>query len=130
MTGLITLDFPILCLAVFCITYLIRYLDGPFDLLLKFRKLMGVEYLGINEHTESGEVISTDEYMEYIPTNKPLAKLVGCFWCTTVWFSAVMSIMYSVVYSRDANVFSFVVLTFAIAAVSGITNTIVDKLER
>ncbi|HTJ52916.1 MAG TPA: DUF1360 domain-containing protein [Cyclobacteriaceae bacterium] len=48
----------VLAIAIWRLTHLISLEDGPFDLIIKLRKLLGSSFLG---------------------------KLMDCFYCTSVW---------------------------------------------
>jgi hypothetical protein len=84
-------DYVFLSIAVFGFTYLVRYTNGPFDLLKKFRELAGIRYVPVI----SGFADPLPD-MEEIP-DKFFAKLVGCFWCLTTWISIIFCITFSVI---------------------------------
>lgn len=74
------MKFAITSLAVFAITYLMVYFDGPLDMLWQFRKLCGVRRIPI---------LGIDGQRVGIVEDAPgkLAKLASCHWCLTTWVS-------------------------------------------
>src|SRR5947208_4834105 len=54
------LDFIIICFCVYRVSHLISQEDGPFEIIFKFRKLLGKSWLG---------------------------KLMDCFYCISIWFA-------------------------------------------
>ena len=103
--------FVVFSLATFAITYLIRYFDGPFDMLVRFRDACGIVRV---------PVLDTDgcpvDIVEEFPTK--LAEFVGCHWCITTWISLVTSITF--VMYRDYQLALLVPFWFAFIAVSGL----------
>lgn len=81
------MEFPLLLklsFAVFGIVYLIRYTDGPINIFLRFRQLMGIwQY----------EVEKSDEIIEEIGEGF-LAKLFSCFWCLITWVSLFLILIF------------------------------------
>lgn len=68
-----------IALATFAVAYLIRYTDGPFDVLWEFRRKIGMEW-GYDEK---------QEIVEYAEDGAGfLASLVSCWWCLSTWISA------------------------------------------
>ena len=74
--------------ASFGIVYIIKFTDGPFDVFCVFRRLIKLE---IPLLAANGSVVDwyTDEEPETF-----IAKLVACFWCTTVWVSLIFTMIY------------------------------------
>lgn len=68
--------------ALFGLTWLIRYTDGPLDIFLRFRKFVGIDYI---PEYDGDSIVHIHE--QPIPHHLPLARLVGCFWCLSVWLS-------------------------------------------
>ena len=81
--------FVILSLAIFAVTYLIRYFEGPFGILLKLRKLCGLEYAPVLG--SDGEQVSIIE--EPIDYTNSLARFMGCHWCITTWVALVIMLL-------------------------------------
>ena len=107
-------DYVFLAIAVFGFTYLLRYLDGPFDILKKFRQLSGIRYV---------PTISSFAYpepdTEEIP-DKFFAKLVGCFWCLTTWVAITFCVTFAIVNSRE--IFETFAGIFICVGISGFLN--------
>ena len=74
------LDFLILSLAVYRISALFVYDDGPFDLFQRLRLKVGILYY------DSGEIIE-ESY-------KGWAKLFSCIWCMSVWLGFFLALCY------------------------------------
>lgn len=87
-------DFVIVSLAVFGFTYLVRYFDGPFDVLLKVRELCGIVWVPML-NTNGRQINEVEE----MPTK--LAKFVGCYWCLTTWVSLVAFLVYVLVFGMS-----------------------------
>lgn len=56
-------------LATFAVTFLLKYIDGPFDVFAKLRQLLG-------------------------PNLGFFGKLFDCFWCLGFWIGIVMLLLY------------------------------------
>lgn len=80
-------QFTIASLAVFAIVRLIRYTDGPFDVFLHWRKLMGIQYTEVYE----GDGLLVD-IVEELPEGFT-AKLASCHWCLSTWISLVVTLI-------------------------------------
>ena len=104
-------------LAVFGFTYIVRYMDGPFDILKRFRMLAGLRYIN---------VIQSNEEIEEI-RNTMLAKLVGCFWCLTTWVSITFNIIMTVY--MQFTVIDWLFSTFACIAISGVLHSFVVRSD-
>jgi len=94
-------------LATFGITYIIRYTDGPFDIIAVFRVWMGIKKV----HT------GIDEFFEDI-SDGFFAKLFSCFWCVSTWVSLLLILIF--------NGFDFV-LWFACIGFSGFMHEIIVR---
>lgn len=88
-----------LAAATFAITYMIRFTDGPGDIFLRFRKLVGFTYI------DRG-----DEIVEVVD-DKFLPKLVECFWCFGTWIALCVVLLNTFV--------PFIVQWFAIIGIAG-----------
>jgi hypothetical protein len=66
-------------LVVFTITYMLIALNGPWDIFKRIRELAGIQH-------------DVDGYPNVI-SNKFFSKLLICFWCTSTWISAPISII-------------------------------------
>src|SRR5690606_28071978 len=93
------LDYIFLAISVFGFTYLLRYLDGPFDILRKFRELSGIRYVPEYELLNQSVYLRVRDNVEEIP-DKLFAKLVGCFWCLSTWISILYCVTYAILYSK------------------------------
>lgn len=80
-----TLTIILLPVAVFGLTYILRYTNGPFDVFLEWRKFMGLVYIAVTN--DSGRI---SEYLESVP-DKFAAKLVNCFWCLSTWVAMILA---------------------------------------
>lgn len=89
LTSFYIMKFLILVLATFRITSLLVNEDGPLNLLLKFRWLVGIKI------DENGEVYGTNVF----------ATGLSCFRCTSIWAAIGWSMLY----------FAFPVVTLWIA---------------
>ena len=105
----------VLHLSVFGLTYLLRYFEGPFDVLLHFRKACGIQYLPVLD--EDGNLVNIIE--EPITRQHGwLARLVGCHWCLTTWVSIVAVVLY--VWAAATDIMFVPFLIFSCTAVSGL----------
>lgn len=98
-------------LAVFAMGWMLRYVDGPFDVFLKFRELCGISTEPVIDHDmKVGEVeIIADTF---------LAKLVSCFWCSATWLSIICVTIWYIA--------PIIVIILAVIGVSGILNEVVN----
>jgi len=104
-------DFILVSLAVFGITYLVVYFDGPFEILWKIRRVCGVKRVPVLDSV--GQQVDIIEE----PTSE-LAKLIKCHWCLTVWVSFVVSLAYVLLFGAALVRFPF--LWLASVSVSGL----------
>ena len=114
-------DFLFIGIGVFGFSYLVRYLNGPFDILKKFREFVGIHYIPIlnDDSIEDGEVEEISDLF--------FAKLVGCFWCLSTWVSIFMCSIYSIVHV--ISVFDAFTGIFICVGISGFVHEIVGFLE-
>ena len=84
--------FVLLTLAVYRVTQLLVYDDGPFDLIFKIRGKMGVYDLSQNGEPETS-----------------LGKLFACPYCVGFWLSILAAL------SISGSIKSFIILWLAIA---------------
>lgn len=122
MIGSMIVDFPLLALALFAATYMIRYFDGPFGILKKLRKAAGVRSIAVHD----SDIYSTDivGYKESVDDTW-IAGFVSCHWCMTTWLCAFAFAAYA--YAYGYSVLDFVVLTLAGIAVSGTLHNVVSR---
>lgn len=99
-------------LCVFGITYLLRYMEGPFRILKKIRIFFGIHYYPV--HDENYNVV--DE-VEEIPSGNSWAKLFGCFWCLSTWISFGVCFLSSFVYKL--SIIEWMVYSFACVGFAG-----------
>jgi arabinogalactan endo-1,4-beta-galactosidase len=104
--------------AVFGFTYLLRHLDGPFDILKRTRMLFGIKYVEVLG--QDGEV---ESYIEEIP-DTPLARLFGCFWCLSTWVSIMLCGVFALSYK-----FSILVWITIVFACIGIAGFLYEKVR-
>lgn len=71
-------DLLILSLAVYRITMLLVSEFGPYDVLERFRRWVGVHY---------------DENLQRTGSNE-IAKALTCVWCTSVWLGLAVGVVY------------------------------------
>ena len=99
MSGpLFVMDYLILALATWRLSSLLVNEDGPWDLLAKLRKLIGIYY---------------DERSE--PQGKNVvAQAMICVWCISVWVGLFMTVMYSLAPFTVVLMLPFALSTVAI----------------
>ena len=88
----------ILGLATWRLTSLIVNEDGPFELLLRLRYVLGVRY---------------DEHSEVYGTNV-IAKALMCVWCASLWVAAFWAVLF-LIYPKIGTI---IALPFALSAVA------------
>ena len=77
-------------LATYAIATMIQDTDGPFDVFLRLRKLVGIVYVPVYNY----EDVQVDIIEEI--GDRPLAKLLACFWCTATWIALIgATVLYS-----------------------------------
>ncbi len=101
-------------LVVFVVAYMLHHLDGPLDVFLKIRKLVGI--IDVPVLNDDGNVV--DRVREV--ADKPLAKLVACFWCLSTWVSLASTILYGL--AVHLSWWQYPILWLASTAISGIIN--------
>jgi len=117
-------DFAFLAIGVFGFTYLLRWLDGPFDVLKHFRMFMGIKYISVYESYPNESNMKISGEIEEIP-NKFFAKLVGCFWCLSTWVSIFFCVTYAILHGF--GIFETFVGIFICVGISGTVNEFVRK---
>jgi len=104
----------IVSLAVFSITYFLRYMEGPFDIFLRFRKMCGIVYTPVLD----SDGLEVDIIEEVVTRQFPMiARLVSCYWCLTAWVSFIVFLVYAVI---SSVILWFPVMWFAGITVSGL----------
>jgi hypothetical protein len=79
------LSFTIVSLAVWRLSALFSYEDGPFDIFRRLREFIGIEHTA--RYPDGEEIM--------IPVkNFFLTELVHCVWCLSVWFAIIIVILY------------------------------------
>ena len=94
---IVTLFLPI---AVFGITYIMRYTDGPFDIFRKLRILLGFKY-----------IMDNGNELEIPDDTKFLCKLYSCVPCLSTWIGMFVGALVSIVYNY--NIVEWFVISFA-----------------
>ena len=105
------LEFILLVLATWRITSLVSLEDGPWDILAKFRYIVGVRY---------------DEYSQPTIFKNTFAKGIVCVWCVSVWFAFIGAFLSP----YTANVLSFIENWFAISALVILFNEFTNLIAR
>lgn len=77
--------------STFAIVVMLQELDGPFDILLKFRGFVGIYYV------DSKKVVEDSVF----------AKLFSCPWCLSVWISLPILVMLYIIIGRDVPIALF-----------------------
>lgn len=109
-------------LAVWATTYILRYLDGPSDVLEKLRSKVNIYSVPVLD--EKGQITDYIEEIQLQGTNKDiLTMLVACFWCLSVWVAFIFTFIYSIIY-WDWKPFLFVWL--GSVGVSGVLHKVTD----
>lgn len=121
MTGVMTRDFPILALFVFGIVYLVRYFDGPYDILKRFRLLVGVKCIETVVHADGKFATLYNEEV----ANRPFARLLSCYWCSATWISITVSGAYCIIYGY--TIIEWAVMAFAMLSCAGVIHDIVAR---
>lgn len=93
----------VLPFVVYGITYILRYLDGFFEVFEKIRNLFGVYKTLDGKFTSNGSQLSL---------------LYSCFWCLGTWVSIIVSIVY--IFFGDFEVIKIGLLTFFCIGLAGI----------
>lgn len=81
---------------------------------------MGIKYLPSYETNDLALTMEVSDDVEEIPKDKPLARLVGCFWCLTTWISILFCVIYEILYSRE--IFETFAGIFICTGISGFLN--------
>lgn len=105
MTGSTGLDFFLVSLAVWRVSSLFAREDGVFDIFLRFRLLIGVEF---------------DKSSEEVGTNW-LSKGVLCVLCSSVWFSAIGAFFLA------SNLWQWLVYLLALSAMAIVVDSVVNR---
>lgn len=105
------IDIIILGLATWRFASLLANEDGPFEILAKFRRFVGVRSMtgfDVNNKPALPTVFGTNE----------LAKMVLCVWCNSVWIGLVITLFYALF-----PVTAWLCLPFALSALAIIIDT-------
>lgn len=94
--------------AVFRISGILVYERGPFDLIFKFRELIGIEH--------------DDDMLPEIIPEKFLPLLFSCTACTSVWVSLIVMLIWLYV---PAIVFMLLIMPFGLSGMS----VLIDSLR-
>ena len=76
----------ILSLAVWRLSYLLVDEEGPGDILVKFRWLIGIR----EKITVDGDKVS-----RVIETHGIIARLFRCVWCLSIWIALIFALIYT-----------------------------------
>jgi len=106
------MNFFVLMLCVFGVTYLLRELDGPFDILKRIRMLAGLKYVPV-----LGEDEAVIDEIEEIPDTK-LGKFFSCFWCLSTWIAFLICALF--VYLTKQSIFIWFCYSFGCVGGAGI----------
>jgi len=90
------LDLVILGLATWRVSHLFVWEDGPFDIFIKFQKLIG--------------------------PSRFLSSLFSCVWCLSVWVGAILTLSAII----DKTVTIYLMLPFALSAIAVLLEQITD----
>lgn len=74
------MSFVILSLATYRFASLLARENGPFDVFVKLRYILGARY---------------DEHSNLIGTTM-LSRLILCVWCSSVWIALVLTVIYAI----------------------------------
>lgn len=94
----------VLALVVWRLSHLLVHEPAPFDLLSRFRHIIGVR------HNDIGQPLGTNE----------LAKLFTCVWCLSMWIGWGVALAHY-------RSWDFVVYGLAYSAVSCVLESVVNK---
>jgi hypothetical protein len=81
---------------------MLRHLDGPFDVFLKFRQAVGIVRLDI---VDSNGAI---DYVDEVDTSRRLSKLVACFWCLGAWVAIPVTGLYVILFHQPLLSFPWI----------------------
>jgi hypothetical protein len=90
-------EFMLSSLATWRIAHMLVKEDGPWDLISRFRSIIGVRY---------------DEYSVPYGTNMPSAML-SCVWCASVWVAAIVAI-----FEKHVKLHMYIRRLFALSAMA------------
>jgi len=94
-----------IAIAAWRIAHLLVHEDGPWDIVAKFRRLIGVR---------------TDEYSQVYGKNQ-IAKLFTCVWCLSIWFGFIAAF-----WSDYETIPSYAINALAIAGIMVIVESFVE----
>lgn len=80
-------------LTSFYITYVVKYLEGPFGLCHKILSLTGNLLPVYDDDGEVTRYVDADA----ASTDRSITKVVDCFWCFTTWICLATTIIYGLV---------------------------------
>ena len=101
------MNYLILALATYRISYLIAFEDGPLNLILRFRRLIGVD---TNQHG-----------IDYGKNNFAIGWICG--YCNSIWIGALMA----ATYFAWGDITTWLMLPFALSAGAIIVNRYTDN---
>lgn len=111
-------DLVVFSLASWRIASIITKEDGPFDIFVKFRSLLGVKY---------------DIYGNPIAESW-IGRGISCLWCMSVWVAFFVSLTYELFAIRSYEDISFFVVrlmveTFCISALAIMIDLVINVLK-
>ena len=101
------MNYLILALATYRLSYLIANEDGPLNLILRFRRLIGVD---TNQHG-----------LDYGKNNFAIGWI--CIYCNSIWIGALMAAAYFI----WSDIIIWIMLPFALSAGAIIVNNWTDN---
>lgn len=108
--------------AVFGLSYLLAYTDGPWDLIYKFREFLiskdSVQPEPLPVYDGEGEYVYISE--EQIFEGGFFFKLFGCFWCTSFWIAILINGLHYLSKDDPGNILPYVIIFFASIGFSGL----------
>lgn len=104
-------------MAVFGMTWVLRYTNGPWGIIRKLRMLAGVQYIEeLDPYTGDISIV------EVIPKDKHFAELFGCFWCMSVW----VSLLLLMVVFPHIRVQAFIIVWWGSIGINGFMHELVS----
>jgi len=110
-------EWLILAIATWRLSHLLVSEDGPFDILFRFRKLIGFQV------SPSYPLDETD--FEWLPQNK-LAELFACVWCISIW----IGLGFYVGFMITPTTTLYVALPLSLSAIAVVINLLTELLDQ
>ena len=107
----------IIGLVSFVITFFLKELDGPFNLIKKFRdKICKYTYVPMSI---GGVPVTATQLTAILSPDNFFARLFECYWCLTTWITTVMMVLYLLLIG-----FPLIWIPFVLIASIGISGSI------